>query len=475
MAKKVDSIKHQSSRAHIPSKEEAGYEDDNEQVRSGKAILELPKNPVVHRGSDPELFWLNKYGNDDRDELLKVDIRSLYRHEHIAPEQLIRGLYRTVVEKKNEDQMDLFSANELFGNALERDELEKVSEYYQHSDGWTNRLIQGDSHLVMASLLEREGMAGQVQMIYMDPPYGIKYKSNWQVRIGDRTVKEGADEHISGEPELIKAFRDTWQDGIHSYLSYLRDRFLVAKELLAESGSFIFQISDDNLHLTRVLLDEVFGSENLVSMISFSKAGGGLAASNGLATKLDYILWYAKDRENMKYRALYEKKLDAVSSGYTQIELPNGQTRSLKPEEKLDLSKIPHGAKLFMSQVLTKPGPGSKYEICVNGKTYNSGNRWWGMPKDRLEKLVDMGRAYVAGNTLRFKRYLDDFPLSTIDNLWVGFGGQPNQKYVVQTNVNIVKRCMLMATDPGDLILDPTCGSGTSAAVAEEWQKVDYN
>lgn len=270
MSKKIDSIKHKTdTRAHIPSKEEAGYEDANAKVQDGKKVLELPKNPVIHRGQDPELFWLNKYGNDDRDDLLRVDIRSLYRHEHIAPETLIRNLYN-VTEVKSA-QLDLFSVNELFGNALEKDEIEKVSEYYHHQDGWTNRLIQGDSHLVMASLLEREGMAGQVQTIFFDPPYGIKYGGNWQIKLNNRDVKPDGDESLSGEPEQIKAFRDTWELGIHSYLSYLRDRFVISKELLSDSGSFFLQISDENVHLVRSLLDEVFGSENFVSFITYKK------------------------------------------------------------------------------------------------------------------------------------------------------------------------------------------------------------
>ena len=265
MAKRIDSLKYtQDKRAHIPSKEEAGYENASKVVSDGKQKYEIPKNPVVHRGQDPELFWLNKYGPDDTDNTLNVDIRSLYRHEHIAPERLIKGLYRTVVKNNGNGQEDLFSVNELFGNALERDELEKVSEYYSHHDGWTNRLIQGDSLLVMTSLLEREGMAGQVQCVYFDPPYGISYNSNWQMKMNDRNVSESSDDHLTGEPEMIKAFRDTWELGVHSYLSYLRDRLLVAKELLSESGSCFVQISDENVHLVRCLMDEVFGSENFV-------------------------------------------------------------------------------------------------------------------------------------------------------------------------------------------------------------------
>lgn len=290
MAKKIDSIKHsKDTRVHIPSKEEAGYEEANSKVQSGKKILEIPKNPVVHRGQDPELFWLNKYGNDDRDDLLRVDIRSLYRHEHIAPETLIKNLYKLTETKS--DQLDLFSINELFGNALEKDELEKVGEYYHHQDGWTNRLIQGDSHLVMASLLEREGMAGQVQMMYFDPPYGINYSSNWQVKITNTNVKESSDDDLSGEPEVIKAFRDTWEYGIHSYLSYLRDRLLIALELLHETGSCFVQISSQNVHLVRSLMDEVFGSDNFVSQIAY-RTKNMTIDTKLLGSVNDFIVWY---------------------------------------------------------------------------------------------------------------------------------------------------------------------------------------
>ena len=305
MAKQVDSIKHKSdSRSHIPSHEEAGYEDANAKVQDGKKVLELPKNPVVHRGQDPELFWLNKYGNDDRDDLLRVDIRSLYRHEHIAPETLIKRLHKVTEEKSS--QLDMFSVNELFGNALDKDEIEKVSEYYHHQDGWTNRLIQGDSHLVMASLLEREGMAGQVQTIYFDPPYGIKYGGNWQIKLNSKDVKDGNDEALTGEPEQIKAFRDTWELGIHSYLTYLRDRLIIAKELLNDSGSCFVQIGDENVHLVRSLMDEILGSDNFVNQISFRTTSG--LGSTFLATNGDYLVWYAKDKTKVKYRQLFVSK-----------------------------------------------------------------------------------------------------------------------------------------------------------------------
>lgn len=349
MAKKVESIKHKTdTRAHIPSKEEAGYEDANAKVQDGKKVLELPKNPVVHRGQDPELFWLNKYGNDDRDDLLRVDIRSLYRHEHIAPETLIKNLYN-VTETKS-DQMDLFSVNELFGNALDKDEIEKVSEYYHHQDGWTNRLIQGDSHLVMASLLEREGMAGQVQTIYFDPPYGIKYGGNWQIKLNNRDVKDGNDEALTGEPEQIKAFRDTWELGIHSYLGYLRDRLLIAKELLTESGSCFVQIGDENVHLVRSVMDEVFGSENFVSLITIKK--GGSATTSQLSNISDFIVFYAKDKSKLKYRQLLEEKEvgigDSTGARYDQVESPDGKIRRPQTiEEKKNPNLIPKGWRVY--------------------------------------------------------------------------------------------------------------------------------
>src|SRR5437762_6436592 len=289
----VKSIRHKAQkRVHIPSGEEAGYEAASPLVQA-KDEAKFPKNPIVHRGQDPELFWLNKYGPQDDDSSLVVNLRSLYRHEHIAPETLIKGLYR-IVATEDRQQPDLgFSINELFGNIIAHEELEKVSDYYTHSDGWTNRLIQGDSLLVMTSLLEREGMAAQVQCIYLDPPYGIKYGSNWQIRLNNRTVKDGDDDSLSGEPEQVKAFRDTWELGIHSYLSYLCERLLVARQLLHESGSCFVQISDENVHLVRNLMDEVFGSENFVAQIFFQTTSG---RQDALLDRLgNYLVWYSKD------------------------------------------------------------------------------------------------------------------------------------------------------------------------------------
>jgi len=467
MTKQIDSIKHnKDSRAHIPSKEEAGYEDANEKVQSGKKVLEIPKNPVVHRGQDPELFWLNKYGNDDHDDLLRVDIRSLYRHEHIAPEKLIKNLYR-IIETQS-DQLDLFNMNEIFGNALEKDELEKVGEYYQHQDGWTNRLIQGDSHLVMASLLEREGMAGQVQTIYFDPPYGIKYGGNWQIKLNNRDVKDGNDEALTGEPEQIKAFRDTWELGIHSYLSYLRDRLLIAKELLTESGSCFVQISDENVHLVRSLMDEIFGSENFVCMICYSKTGGlGSALLDGI---FDFILWYSKDITKVKYRQLYfEKEFGGDgASKYNSVELQTGERRPLTKNEREDISILPKGAKIFRLDNITSQS-GNPFEFIYNGKKYSEK---WKSSQSGLQNLAKKNRIVASTNILNYVRYIDDFRAFPMNNNWQIGGIQSrldSKIYVVQTATETIQRCLLMTTDPGDLVLDPTCGSGTTAFVAEQW------
>jgi adenine-specific DNA-methyltransferase len=470
MAKKVESIKHKADkRAHIPSKEEAGYEDANAKVQSGKKVLELAKNPVLHRGQDPELFWLNKYGNDDRDDLLKVDIRSLYRHEHIAPETLIKNLCK-VTETPNA-QTDLFSnVNELFGNALNKDEVEKVSEYYHHQDGWTNRLIQGDSHLVMASLLEREGMAGQVQTIFFDPPYGIKYGGNWQIKLNNRDVKDGSDEALTGEPEQIKAFRDTWEFGIHSYLGYLRDRLIIAKELLTESGSCFVQISDENVHLVRNLMDEVFGSENYINQIVFQKTG--YLGSDFLDSTYDYIIWYSKKKESIKYRQLYTERDNKALLRYNYLELQNGESIKLTKEQMLT-GKIPIEGKRWRDKSLLSDGEtkgASSLPFEFNGRVFNPNKgKHWSTGVGGLKKLAELKRIVLFKDKLNFKSYVEDFPVTPIGVCWDGMMIGTGLDYVVQTNTEVIQRCILMTTDPGDLVLDPTCGSGTTAFVAEQW------
>lgn len=472
MTKKIDSIKHkEDKRAHIPSKEEAGYEDANPKVQGGRKVLDVPLNPVTSRGQDPELFWMHKYGNDDREELLQVDIRSLYRHEHIAPERLIKNLYRVVADEQGA-QPDLFgSVNEMFGNALEKDELEKVGDYYSHQDGWTNRLIQGDSHLVMASLLEREGMAGAVQMIYIDPPYGIKYGSNWQVKLNNRDVKDGADEALTGEPEVIKAFRDTWELGIHSYLSYIRDRLLIAKELLHESGSCFVQISDENVHLVRSVMDEVFGSENFCSLITFRKKLMPMG-SDVTESVSDYIIWYAKHRDLIKTRPLFKLKSPEGDSQWGHVTLESGQKRRLTSEEVNNHRLLPAAAKIFQSVSLlpAQYRPNQDFQFEYEGKIYPPPkNVSWKTDKKGMEKLKELKRLIPSGQTLRYVMYFDDYPVSRLTNLWDDTVGADDPRYVVQTNTNVIKRCLLMTTDPGDLVLDPTCGSGTTAFVAEQF------
>lgn len=308
--KPVDSIKHpEDSRLSIPTSELAG----EEAIAVGAQPTESQYDTFRHsinRGSDPEIFWLDKYRNDDEDTQnpqLRVDIRSLYVHEDIAPEMLIKRLYSVRQEQRDDAQPMLFSPEDMRTEV--EDELERVADFYKHQTGWKNRLIQGDSLLVMNSLLQREGMAGKVQMVYIDPPYGIKYGSNWQMKLNSRDVKDN-DENVSGEPEMIKAFRDTWELGIHSYLSYLRDRLILARELLTQSGSVFVQISDENVHLVRSILDEVFGSENFVSQIVYQKttSAGSPAELKAPASICDYILWYGKERAYTKYRKLLVPK-----------------------------------------------------------------------------------------------------------------------------------------------------------------------
>jgi adenine-specific DNA-methyltransferase len=476
--KPVESHKHKhATRAHTPSTEEAGYEEANPKVKAG-AKAEFPRNPVVQRGQDPELFWLGKYGPEGdaghQAPPVEVDIRSLYRHEHIAPETLIESLYKVVEEKPAAVQDELFSVNDLFGNALDHDELDKVSDYYTHPDGWSNRLVQADSLLLMTSLLEREGMAGQVQCIYLDPPYGIKYGSNWQIKLSDRTITDGKDDHLTGEPEQIKAYRDTWELGIHSYLSYLRDRLLVAKQLLHNSGSIFVQISDENVHLVRCLMDEVFGSENFVSQIVFQTTSG--FATKTLATLGDFILWYAKDKESVKVRKLFEEQPTSVGEGNARwVLLPDGTYRGVTAEEKRGLAPLPDGAKLYLPDNLQSQGPAREQQpFEVGGRTYlpQPNNHWKANYPGGMQKLLTAGRIHVAQNSIRYRRFHDDFPYKERGNVWTDTltGNFTAEKlYVVYTNTKVIERCILMSTDPGDLVLDPTCGSGTTAYVAEQW------
>ena len=471
----VDAIKHDSERrANIPTTERAGEEAGVVAAEPKQAQYDQFRHDFT-RGRDPELYWLNKYQNDDEETEradLRVDIRSLYVHEDIQPEMLINRLYRLREEKSEglRGQTELFGSEDM--RTVVEDELERVAEYYRHDMNWKNRLIQGDSLLVMNSLLKREGMAGKVQCIYMDPPYGIKYGSNWQMRLNSRDVKD-SDENVSGEPEMIKAFRDTWELGIHSYLSYLRDRLVLARELLTQSGSVFVQISDENVHLVRNIMDEVFGSENFVSLITTKKSGG---MSEEIINNIsDYIIWYAKDIEQVKHRKLFIPKSLSKGAGarYNRVEEADGTIRPIKPEEQLNPALLPKGAKVFLGGPLTSQTPSATttYDFEYNGEVYKPGNRGWSTNIEGMKKLASIGRLLQTKGFINFKIYFDDFPVVNLTNLWDDTMGTAEQdkQYVVQTSTKPIQRCILMTTDPGDLVLDPTCGSGTTAYVAEQW------
>jgi adenine-specific DNA-methyltransferase len=401
-----------------------------------------------NRDLDPQLVWRGKDEQDWSD--LVVHAPPLYIQEKVHPKVLIDDLTRRTreAEKSADPQMDLFSDF----NGLP--EEARSTEFYQHDANWTNRLILGDSLQVMASLAEREGLRGQVQCIYIDPPYGIKFNSNFQWSTTSRDVKDGKAEHITREPEQVKAFRDTWRDGIHSYLTYLRDRLTVARDLLADSGSIFVQIGDENVHFVRAILDEVFGASGFVNSIAVAKTSG-LSAADRIPGVLDYVLHYAKNPEAVKFRTLFAAK-DETAGDYALFR----HTDSVLPDEKYRISD------------LTKPGPGSRYDYVFRGSTYTARRRWWGNTIEGMRRLEQADRLQVSGSTLNYKRRWNDYPYTLVTNLWTdtGTGGFLEPKvYVVQTRQTIVQRCILMSTDPGDLVIDPTCGSGTTAVVAEHW------
>jgi adenine-specific DNA-methyltransferase len=343
------------------------------------------------------------------------------------------------------------------------------TDFYQHDQNWSNRMILGDSLQVMASLAEREGLRGKVQCIYIDPPYGIKFNSNFQWSTTSRDVKDGKVGHITREPEQVKAFRDTWRDGIHSYLTYLRDRLTVARDLLTESGSIFVQIGDENVHLVRCLLDEMFGAENFCALITFQKTSS--ASSEILSGVSDYVLWYAKVHGQVKYRQLYlEKSVGGLGGGqYTWLEKSDGTRENLGDNIKQPTQP---GWRVFMHDNMTSQRPPGSFPVSCQGKVFVPKNGYWKTGEPGMEKLKVAGRLLAMGNTLRYVRYLDDFPVFPLNNSWddtLTSGFAEKKSYVVQTNPLVVERSILMTTDPGDLVLDPTCGSGTTAYVAEQW------
>ena len=344
-------------------------------------------------------------------------------------------------------------------------------EFYQHRHNWTNRLVAGDSLLVMNSLLEKEGMGGKVQMVYIDPPYGIRYGSNFQPFVNKRDVRDGSDEDLTQEPETIKAFRDTWELGIHSYLSYLRDRLLLARELLTESGSCFVQISDENLHRVRMIMDEAFGAENFVSQINYRSMSP--LGQKGLANIYDYVLWYAKDKSQMKFRPLFVERNIEDEPEFCYLDIGDGKFQRLSRNDLIGLSSAQR-PNVFKRSVLTSSGytASCTYDFEFGGTTYKplSGKSWRTHPAG-MRALVEVHRIFALGRNPYFRQYHSDFPLIQLENSWhdTAAGFSEPKTFVVQTNVKIIARCLMMTTDPGDLVFDPTCGAGTTAHVAEQW------
>jgi adenine-specific DNA-methyltransferase len=461
--KTVETLTHdEASRKNIPTAEYQSVMRVDEQ--SPVRVAYERRN----RDLDPQLVWR---GKDEREwSDLVVPAPPLYIQEKVHPKALIDDLQRQSHKNgssKGEPQFDLFANF----NGLPTEDAK--TEFYQHEAHWSNRMILGDSLQVMASLAEREGLRGKVQCIYIDPPYGIKFNSNFQWSTTSRDVKDGNTDHITREPEQVKAFRDTWRDGIHSYLTYLRDRLTVARDLLADSGSIFVQIGDENVHRVRVLLDETFGDENFVSQVAFRKTTG--KASGALDNTCDFIIWYARMRCSLKFRPGFEFRSHIEDSNVRFVELESGLRRSMSHEEEVGFHSLPPGSRAYRYNPLTSaraPQENDVREFAFQGKPYTPGRRTFSTNRRGLEQLVKANRLHGIGNSLTFVRYMSDFPFKPQNDIWddtrqSGFGDE--KLYVVQTAARAIERCILMATDPGDLVLDPTCGSGTAAFVAEQW------
>ena len=411
---------------------------------------------IAERWSEPWLEWANKQEEHDRGQF-SVDPVALHIHERISAQAIIRNALREDAERS------------LFGNPEQA--YSEAVQFYKHDVDWANRLILGDSLQVMSSLAHRENLAGKVQMIYIDPPYGISYGSNFQPEVGNRDVKDGKDESLTREPEMVKAYRDTWNLGTHSYLTYLRDRLTAARDLLTESGSVFVQIGDKNVHRVRALMDEVFGDANFVSQVHFRKTGALSSAT--LDEVGDYIVWYSKQRATLKYRQLFESKATSKSglSNYQNLLLADFTHRALLKPEREDPESAPAGARFFGLHAMNSQSGGEKSRFVINhkGREFRLSSGSWKTSEIGVRRLLAASRIDSTERRVGYVRFLDDFPAIPISNLWDDTRGEMDPIYVVQTTEKIVQRCLLMVTDPGDLVLDPTCGSGTTAAVAEQW------
>jgi adenine-specific DNA-methyltransferase len=470
----VESTRHADTRVNIPTGELADFVADAE--KQPKTVL-YQRDPTL----DPQLVWKGKDAQDLA-EYLSVAAVPVYIQEKVEPRSLVENLRQTAGGGGAEPELTLF---EDFDGL----EFDLLVDFYAHEGNWSNRLILGDALLVMNSLAEKERLRGKVQMIYIDPPYGIRFGSNWQVSTRKRDVRDGKETDVTRQPEQIKAFRDTWESGVHSYLAYLRDRLTVARELLTDSGSCLVQIGDENVHRVRALMDEVFGEANFVSLITFKTttgAGSFAGGTNVLAAVNNYLVWYAKDVSNVKYRQLFKDKVSGEGAdAYSYVMNADAEVRRLAATElsTADSALDPASRRFRLSDLTsqtTRVGQTTVFPVVVDGREFVPRKGGWKTNRDGMDRLRLAGRLRPAGATLGYVRFIDDFPASPINNLWddtttAGFAS--DKTYVVQTNTKVVERCVLMTTDPGDLVLDPTCGSGTTAYVAEQlgrrWITVD--
>ena len=464
--KSVETLKHGGeSRRNIPTAE---YQSVVAEDQKDPIPVKYPRDTDL----DPQLVWRGKDEQDWGD--LVIQAPPLYIQEKVHPKVLIDDLLRQTKETRAQEpgtEMDLFADFNGIPEGVDK------TDFYQHDQNWSNRMILGDSLQVMASLAEREGLRGKVQCIYLDPPYGIRFNSNFQWSTTSRDVKDGNAGHITREPEQVKAFRDTWRDGIHSYLTYLRDRMMVARDLLTESGSIFVQIGDENVHRVRAVMDEVFGEENFCSMIVFQKTAAVSspeARTNVIGTLADMVLWYSRSADRVKYRQLFLKKGvgEGAGTSYKSVLEVDGAKRPITPEELVKPEQLPKGAKVFQATSLQSPGYSESLSasFAFRGEAHKPNtNAHWKTTLNGVERLALAERVQSSGTAMRYVRFVDDFAVSSLGNIWTDLMGSQQMVYVVQTNARVVERCMLMATDPGDLVLDPTCGSGTTAYVAEKW------
>ena len=396
--------------------------------------------------------WLEWSGKRER-PWFTVDPVALHMHERVSTQAILRVLARQDVQR------DLFADPQL--------DYARAVQFYRHDVDWANRMILGDSLQVMASLAHREDLAGKVQMIYVDPPYGISFRSNFQPDLGNIQPQD-IQQDLSREPEMVKAYRDTWSLGVHSYLMYLRDRLAVGRDLLAETGSIFVQISDENTHLVRCLLDEVFGVRNYITSLTFTKKGS--QSGDFVPPINEYVLWYARDRSAalQRFRPIFLERTQIESPDFRYYELINGATLTSSQIARLKGQDL-NAARRYSSNALFSQKRGPNERVALRGQTFPSGGNSWKISPKRIVSIDDAERILYSGSRVRYKRYADDFAAVELSNVWTDLAGTPEKIYAVQTNPKVIERCMLMTTDPGDLVLDPTCGSGTTAYVAEQW------